>query len=234
MSHYDPSQPSQSQWPHPDARIQTEWQQPSSQSLPQSSFQPPRSPMKIARGKLRIILGIVVTLVAIVGVVVSGHNNTPHQTKSLPVSAKQQHQATQVVMTPIPQPTLVIQAIGKAVVVDSIWTITLNSARTSMGDAFSTPGAGDVYLVVDLTVKNTSRHFQDMLSGNQIVVKDSTGHQYRETITDFATPPDGTIKPGGSQRGQLAYEIPATMHTFSYFFQADTNGTDLTEWVLTV
>src|SRR5579863_7222398 len=186
MSHYDPSQPSQSQRPRPDAWIQTEWQQPSSQSLPQPSFRPPRSPMKIARGKLRIILGIVVTLVAIIGVVVSGHNNTPHQTKSLPVSAKQQHQATQVVMTPIPQPTLVIQAIGKAVVVDSIWTITLNSARTSMGDAFSTPGAGDVYLVVDLTVKNTSRHFQDMLSGNQIVVKDSTGHQYRETITDFA------------------------------------------------
>lgn len=137
-------------------------------------------------------------------------------------------------MTPTPQPTLTIQAIGKAVVVDGTWTITLNGARTSLGDAFSTPEAGDVYLVVDVTVKNTSTHFQDMLSGNQIMLKDSTGQQYREAITDFATPPDGTIKPGGSQRGQLAYEIPATKRTFSYYFQAAANGTDLTEWVLHV
>jgi hypothetical protein len=237
MSHYDPSQPSQSQWPRPDARIQTEWQQPASQPLPQPSIQAPRPPTKKARGRLRIILGLVVALIAILGVVVSGHNNTSHSTKSTkstPVSAKQQHQATQVVMTPTPQPTLVIQAIGKSVVVDSTWTVTLNGARTSLGDIFSTPGSGNVYLVVDVTVKNTSKHFQDMLSGNQIVLKDSTGQQFREAITDFAIPPDGTIKPGGSQRGQLAYEIPATMHTFSYYFQADTNGTDLTEWVLHV
>ncbi len=211
-----------------------EWQQPSSQPLPQPSTQASRHPTRKVYGKLWTVLGVIVTLIAILGLVISGHSNTSHVTKSTPVSAKPSHQTTRVVTTPTPQPALVIQAIGRPVVVDSTWTVTVNGARISLGDAFSTPAAGDVYLVVDVTVKNTSRHFQDMLSGNQLLLQDSTGQQYQEAITDFATPPDGTIKPGGSQRGQLAYEIPTTMHTFSYYFQADVNGTDLTEWSLHV
>ncbi len=233
MSHYDPSQLPQSQWPRPDAPIQTEWQQSSSQPLPPSTSVP-RPPAKKTRGKFGIMLGVVVVLIAILGVVVFGHSNVSHSTKPTPVTAKQQHRATQVVATPTPQPTLVIQATGKPIVVDNIWTITVNGSRTSPGDAYSTPAAGNVYLVVDVTVKNTSRYYQDMLSGNQLVLKDSAGQPYREAITDFAIPPDGYIKPGGSQRGQLAYEIPTTMHTFSYYFQADPDGTDLTEWVLHV
>src|SRR6202165_2779058 len=99
---------------------------------------------------------------------------------------------------------------------------------------FSMPAAGNTFLVVDVTVKNTSTHFQDMSSGIQLVLKDSTGQQYSEAITDFATPPDGSIKSGALLRGQLAYEIPVSAHTFFYYFQADSGGTDLTEWVLKV
>jgi hypothetical protein len=162
MSHYDPSQPPQPQWPSPDAPIQTEWQQSALQPLLQPSIQAPRPPAKKARGKLGIILGVVVVLIVILGVVVFGHSNVSHSTKPTPVTAKQQHRATQVVATPTPQPTLVIQAIGKPIVVDNIWTITVNGSRTSPGDAYSTPAAGNVYLVVDVTVKNTSRYYQDV------------------------------------------------------------------------
>lgn len=228
MSHYDPSSHSHELQSH--TSVQTGWQ-----PLPQPSIRSPRPPAKKARGTLRIMLVVPVILVAVLGVVLFGHSNSPRQAQSTtPVSAKHRRQATRVVATPTPQPTLAIQAIGNAVVVDSSWTVTVHGARTSLGDPFSTPGAGDVYLVVDVTVKNTSTRFQDMLSGNQCVLKDSTGQPYREAITDFATPPDGSIKPGTSQRGQLAYEIPATLHTFYYYFQADTNGTDITEWVLHV
>ena len=180
---------------------------------------------------------IILVLVVVLGVVVYWLSTPPRQAKSTPtVSATHRSKATRVVATPTPQPTptLVIQAIGKAVVVDSTWTVTVNSAKTSQGDAFSTPGAGNVYLVVDVTVKNTSTHYQYLLSGNQCVLKDSTGQSYREAITDFATPPDGYLKFGDVVPGQLAYEVPATLHTFYFFFQADTNGTDLTEWVLHV
>jgi Domain of unknown function (DUF4352) len=173
-------------------------------------------------------------MLALLGFAIGAQNNSRPATSTLSSSSKHRPQPTLTVNKPSPQPTLIIQAIGKPVVVDSIWTITVNGVKTSAGDPFSMPGAGDVYLVVDVTVKNTSTHYQDMASGIQLVLKDSAGQQYREAITDFATPPDGSIKFGQLLRGQLAYEIPATAHTFFYYFQADASGTDLTEWALHV
>jgi Domain of unknown function (DUF4352) len=242
MSHYDPSQLPQSQWRHPNAPIQTEWQQPPSQPLPQQpifqqsfqSPQPPQPPKKKTRNNLWITIGAVALMLALL-VVGIGVQNRSQPAKSMPSSSSAHQQlVTQVVRQPSPQPNLVKQAIGKPIVVDSIWTITVNGVKTNAGDPFSMPAAGNTFLVVDVTVKNTSTHFQDMSSGIQLVLKDSTGQQYRESITDFATPPDGSIKFGTFLRGQLAYEIPATAHTFSYYFQADASGTDLTEWALKV
>lgn len=239
MSHYDPSQPPQAQWRHPNAPIQTEWQQPPSQPLPQQpisqqSFQSPRPPKKTARINLWITIGAVVSILTLLGIGI-GVQNRSQSVKSTPSSSSAHQQLiTQVVRRPSPQPTLVIHAIGKPVVVDSTWTITVNGVKTNAGDPFSMPGAGNIFLVIDVTVKNTSTHFQDMASGIQLVLKDSAGQQFGETITDFATPPDGSIKFGKFLRGQLAYEIPATAHTFFYYFQADSKGTDLREWVLNV
>jgi len=241
MSHYDPSQLPQSQWRHPNAQIQTEWQQPPPQPpLPQppiyqQSIQP-GPPKKKARNGLWITTGAVVAMLALLGFAIAVQNNLRPATTTLSSSSehRQQPAQSQTVNKPSPQPTLVIHAIGKPVAIDSTWTIMVNGVKASSGDPFSRPEAGNVYIVVDVTVKNTSKHYQDMLSGNQLVLKDSVGQQYGEAITDFATPPDGSIKPGGSQRGQLAYEIPVTKHAFFYYFQADSGGTDLTEWVLNV
>lgn len=230
MSQYDPSQPPQ----FPDAPVQTEWQQPSSQPLQRPSFQSPRTPTKKARSGLLITIGAVAVMLALLGFAIVVQNHSLPAISEPATSSKHLQQPTPTVSRPTPQPTLVIQAIGKPVVVDGTWTIIVHGVKTSTGDPYSAPGAGNVYLVVDVTVKNTSKHFQDMLSGNQLVLKDSTGQQSREAITDFATPPDGTIRPGGALRGLLAYEIPATAHSFFYYFQADTSGTDLTEWALHV
>lgn len=237
MAHADPSQP-QPQWQHPNARVQTEWQRFSSPPLPQDPTQQPapqpRPPIKKARGGLLITIGAVVIMLALLGFAFGLQNRLQSAPSRPATSTKHLQQPTPTISTVTPLPVLAIQAIGKPVVVDSTWTVTVNSVKTSSGDQFSTPRAGDVYLVVDVTVKNTSRQHQDMLSGNQIVLRDSTGQQYTESITDFATPPDGTIMPGHSQRGQLAYEVPATLHNFFYFFQADANGTDMMEWALHV
>lgn len=241
MSHYDPSQLPQTQWQQPIAPTQTEWRripsQPLSQSpLPNQPLFQPQPPKKRGHNGLWITLGAVVAMVALLSFAIGWQNRSQLAISKLSTSATSGHQRqpTPVVNTPIPQPTLVINAIGKAVVVDSTWTITVNSAKTNAGDPFSMPGVGNTYLVVDITVKNTSKHYQDMASGLQLVLKDSAGRKYMETITDFATPPDGSIKFGEFLRGQLAYEIPATEHTFSYYFQADSEGTDLTEWTLKV
>ncbi len=245
MSHYDPSQPPQSQWRHPNAPVQTEWQQPPSQSLPQQpifqqsfpSPQPPQPPKKKGRNNLWITIGAIASMLALLGIAIGAQNRSQPATSTqsaLSSSSTHQQLVTQVVRQPSPQPTLVKQAIGKPIVVDSIWTITVNGVKTNAGDPFSMPAAGNTFLVVDVTVKNTSTHYQDMLSGIQLVLKDGAGQQYRESITDFATPPDGPIKFGTFLRGQLAYEIPATAHAFFYYFQADSGGTDLTEWALNV
>ena len=199
---------------------------------PRNQHMRPRE--KKARSGLLITTVVVAFMLALFGFAVGVQNHLQSATSKPATSTTNLQQPTPTISKPTPQPALALQAIGKSVVVDSTWTIKVNGARTSPGDRYSTPSAGNIYLVVDVTVKNTSRYYQDMLSGNQLVLKDSAGQQYREAITDFAIPPDGEIRPHSSQRGQLAYEIPANLHTFSYSFQADANGTDLTEWVLHV
>jgi Domain of unknown function (DUF4352) len=237
MSQFDPSQSPQSQWRQPSIQTQAEWQQPPSQPLQpqhpvyQQSFQRP-PPKNKSRNGLWVTISALVTMIAILGVAIGWQGNSQPATSTLTTSSGHHQQSTRVLNKPTPQPTLVIHAIGKPVVVDSTWTVTVNSVKTSSGDHFSTPGTGNIYLVVDVTVKNTSSHYQDMLSALLLILKDSAGQQHVETITDFATPPDGLIKFGDFKRGQLAYEIPITLHTFSYYFQTDSSGTNLTEWAL--
>src|SRR5713101_202697 len=164
MSQSDPSQP-QSQFRQPFLQTQTQWEQPPSQPLPQQpihqqSYQP-RPPKKKARNKVWMAIGVFIMLIAIIGgVTISRYANARPATSTPSASSGHRQQPTRSVNKPTPQPTLVINAIGASVVVDSTWTVTVNSVKTSSGDPFSTPGAGDVYLVVDMTVKNTSTHYQ--------------------------------------------------------------------------
>src|ERR1700730_17441002 len=123
MSHYDPSQPPQSQWRHPNAPTQTEWQQPQSQPLPQQpifqqsfqSPQPPRPPKKKARNNLWITIGAVVSMLALLGIAIGVQNRSQAVTSTPSSSTTYQQLITQVVRQPSPQPTLVIRAIGKPI-----------------------------------------------------------------------------------------------------------------------
>jgi hypothetical protein len=110
--------------------------------------------------------------------------------------------------------------------------ITTNSVKTSAGDEFTTPKAGDTLLVIDVSIKNTTAQPQDISSALNFTLQDATGQKYDETVLSGDTPPDGTIPAGGLLRGQLVYEVPAKQTHFTFTFQPDITSTDQAIWDL--
>ncbi len=124
--------------------------------------------------------------------------------------------------------------VGQQVKVGSTWVITINSVKTSQGDDISQPKSGDTFLIVDVTAKNVSSTEQNLSSLLSFTLKDSTGQKYDETIVSGATPPDGKVAAGDQMRGQLAYEVPASMKAFTLAFEADLLSAGQTIWDLAV
>jgi len=115
---------------------------------------------------------------------------------------------------------------GQAVKIGD-FTVTVNSIKSSQGGQFDTLKAGDVFVVVDVTIKNNaSKPQSDFSSDLQFTFTDSTGQKYNQTIIDGATPPDGTIPAAGQLRGQMSYEVPKTQRKFTLVFQPDPFGSD--------
>ena len=112
--------------------------------------------------------------------------------------------------------------------------MTVNSAKTSNRDDITQPKSGDTFVIMDVTIKNVSNQEQNISSLLQFNMKDSTGQVYTETIVDGATPPDGKIEPGDVLRGQLAYEVPTSQHSFTFSFEADITSSGQTIWDVTV
>ncbi len=217
-----PYPPSQQQWPQQPMPPQQQWLQ---QPLPQP-------PKKKSRKGLWIALSIIVLIVVIVVAAASRGGSQP----STSSSSNNQQQSTQAANQPTSPPTSQSTAnvVGKPVVVDSTWTVTVNSVKTSQGDQITAPKSGNIYVIVDVTIKNTSATNQAVSSLILFNFKDSTGQQYTEAITDFTKPPDGPLTPGGILRGQLAYEVPSSQHSFTFQFQPDITSANVAEWALKI
>lgn len=124
--------------------------------------------------------------------------------------------------------------VGDQVKVGDTYVVTVNSIKTSAGDDFDKPKDGNTYVIVDVTTKNVSSKEQDLSSLLQFTLKDSSGQKYTETIVSGATPPDGKIAASDLLKGQLAYEVPASMHDFTLAFQGDIISGGQTIWDLHV
>jgi len=120
--------------------------------------------------------------------------------------------------------------IGKAVQVGNTWVVTVNNVKTSPGSEFTKPKSGNIFIVVDVSVKNISSSDQSVSSLLMFNLKNATGQLYTEAFTEFTNPPDGTVTPNSLLRGQLVYEVPSTDHTFTFSFQSDSSGSDIIEW----
>ncbi len=201
-----------------------QWQQ---QPYYPPPYQPPEKPHNAFKLGLGIGCGVMaafaIGLVVLAFLISAGRQN----------STAQQQFATQPVSQPTTVPTQTIFKVGETGS-NTVWSMTLNSVKTSAGDQIFTLGAGMTYLVVDVTVSNLSSTSQDISSMLSFRLQDSTGQAYNEAFTDIGKAPNGTIQPGSKLRGQIVYAVPKTMHDFTLQFQG--NGIDGSSgtWTFTI
>jgi Domain of unknown function (DUF4352) len=120
------------------------------------------------------------------------------------------------------------------VVVNSDWTVTLNSVTISDGSESDHPAPQNIYLVLDVTLQNTSTHILTASSLHMFDIKNAnTGETYQQDI-NFGQSPDGTVASGGFIRGRIAYEVPAGHHTFTLQFAPGVDGSVLAEWSIMI
>ncbi|HEY7127688.1 MAG TPA: DUF4352 domain-containing protein [Ktedonobacterales bacterium] len=123
--------------------------------------------------------------------------------------------------------------VGEQVAVGTTWMVTVNGVKTSKGGSFSTPDAGNIYLVVDVTVTNVSSEKQPVSSLLSFTLKDTAGKEYDESIApDVGKPPDGDVEANNQLKGQLVYEVPTDQKLFNLTFISDLLGTDMAVWDL--
>jgi hypothetical protein len=233
----------QQQWQQP-MPPQQEWQAQPQMYPPQQYQQPPQyqppMPPQVApkkpksRKRLWLIIGVVVLVLIVIVAVASqagkGGQPTPATSQATqPASTSQQPQPTAKPTQPSGN------TIGKAVQVGNTWVVTINSAKTHAGSEFSQPKSGNTYLVVDVTLKNISSSNQTASSLLMFNLKDQTGQTYTDTFADFAkASPDGNVSAGGLLRGEIVYEVPSSMHAFTFSFQPGFDANELAEWNVTI
>ncbi len=121
--------------------------------------------------------------------------------------------------------------VGQQVKVGDTWNVTLDSVKTSPGSQYIKPKGGNVYLLVTISMKNASNQEQNVSSLANFSLQDSSGQKYTETIDpDAGTAPDGKVEAGSPIKGTLVYEVPTSMHLFTFSFAPDMTSSGQTIW----
>ena len=99
------------------------------------------------------------------------------------------------------------------------WLIVVTSAKTSTGDEVFQPGAGNIFVEVDLSIQNQAAQTQDM-NIFDYTLRASDGTPYQAALSDL---PDitGSIVAGGKDRGGIDFEVPQADKTFTLEFAPD-------------
>lgn len=218
---------------------QQQWTQPPQQGFPQQQWPPQQQqqpPLQAAskpsrsRSRLWLLLGIVaiVAIAAIIGgsIVASLGQKSPGATSSSNTNGS--------TFSPPVQLQSSGNTIGKPVHVGNAWIVTVNSFKSSKGDGvINTPKVGDILLVVNVTLKNSSSMNQAASSPIMFSLKNSTGQIYTQQIA-YGHSPDGPVLTGGTISGQIAYEVPASAHSFLLLCGPGPGSNSLNEWNITI
>jgi len=184
--------------------------------------------------KALIIVGVIVVVIAILGVVIGSHgsssntgtlsssnNNTGNSTISAPAPTTASNQHFKV---------------GDTVTVGNSWKVVVNSITADDGGQYSALKSGDTYVIVDVSLTNLTSSEQTASSLLMFTLKDSTGQKYDESIDTNVngSTPDGKVAAGDTLRGIIAYEVPASQKSFTLAFAPDLTSSGQTIWDLSL
>ena len=111
--------------------------------------------------------------------------------------------------------------IGETASANGTWDVTASEVRTQKPDEVNqTQKANDVYLMISVTLKNTSSEPQTVSSLIQFALLGSDGTRINEAvyIGDNVSEPSGTASSGSSITGTLVYEIGPGAATYQIEF----------------
>ena len=213
------------QYPQQMPPPQQQWEQ-------QPYYPPPYQPPEKPRSAFKLGLGIgcgIMAAFAIGIVVLAFLISTGHQS-----STAQQQFATQPLSQPTVAPTQTIFKVGDTAS-NTFWSVTVNSVKEVTSGPYARPGPGNIFLIVDVTTQNLSSSPQVVSSGVSFALKDATGQVYSEKFTGIGVPPDNAaLQPNDKLRGQISYEVPKSMHDFTFQFQGSILDTSAATWAVTV
>lgn len=151
----------------------------------------------------------------------ASHGGSPNASTTTNSSALNSTVTSDTKSTPVPTTKHYNQT--DAVQVGNINDIEIISAKTSPGSGYNMPQkSGDVFLVLVVKVKNISSQEQAISSILNFTLLDTNGQKYNETIDlDAGATLDGKVEPGSLLQGSIAYEVPATVKSFTLAFVSD-------------
>jgi len=125
--------------------------------------------------------------------------------------------------------------VGETVDIGKIWQVTVNNVRTDPGGEYSILKPGNVYLLIDVDMKNVSQKEEQLFGTAGWTVKDTQGQKYDSTFFSGApAAPDGKIEPGDPAKGTLAFEVPSGTKTFTLAYEQNVFSSGQTVWDITV
>ncbi len=122
--------------------------------------------------------------------------------------------------------------VSDVVKVGDTWQVTVNKVKTSHGDDIIQPESGNIFVIINVTVKNISDKAQTISSLLNFSYKAADGTKGKDSLlTSGVSPaPDGSVEAGDAVKGDLVYEVPASQKTGTLAFQADIISNGATVW----
>ena len=122
--------------------------------------------------------------------------------------------------------------VGETVDIGSTWKATVHSVNTSKGsDVLIPSNAGDVFILIDVTLDNVSDKEQEPYGGLW-TLRGPDGTAYSTIMS--SNPPSGKVEAGTPARGTLGYEAPESVKVFRLAFDDHAPSSNQTIWDLTV